>query len=222
MSTTIRVVLTADGSHTLVNGDLEKSYHSVYGARQESQRVYVELGLLPAFERFPTEQIELFEMGFGSGLNALLTLREAEEHQRLVHYVAIDTDPVPAAEARQLNFDQLLGTSYLNALHEAPWNQAVSITPYFTLEKRQARLQDFDTDQRFHLIYFDAFSPTSQPELWEADIFTKLAGFLLPGGLLTTYCSKSIVQRAMRAGGLTVEKHSGPRHKRDVLRAVKI
>lgn len=218
----MRVVLTADGSHTLVNGDLEKSYHSVYGARQESQRVYVELGLLPAFERFPAGPVELFEMGFGSGLNALLTLREAEEHQRPVHYVAIDTDPVPAVEARRLNFDQLLGTSYLNALHEAPWNEVVSITPYFTLEKRQTRLQDFDTDHRFHLIYFDAFSPTSQPELWEAAIFTKLAGFLLPGGLLTTYCSKSIVQRAMRAGGLTVEKHSGPRHKRDVLRAVKI
>ncbi|QJD78305.1 tRNA (5-methylaminomethyl-2-thiouridine)(34)-methyltransferase MnmD [Spirosoma rhododendri] len=221
MSTTIRVAMTADGSHTLVNGDFEKSYHSVYGALQESQRVYIELGLLPAFERFPANPITLFEMGFGSGLNALLTLREAEQHQRPVHYVAIDTDPVPSSETQQLNFDQLLGTHHLDALHEAPWNTVVAITPYFTLEKRQSRLQDFDTDQRFHLVYFDAFSPTSQPELWEADMFGKLAGFLLPGGLLTTYCSKSVVQRAMRTAGLTVEKHSGPHYKRNVLRAVK-
>lgn len=221
MSTAVRVIMTADGSHTLVNGDLEKSYHSVYGAWQESQRVYIELGLLPAFDRFAAEPINLFEMGFGSGLNALLTLREAGRHQRPVHYVAIDNQPVPLTEARQLNYDQLLGTAELTALHEAPWNEAVSITPFFTLEKRQVCLQEFETPWRFQLSYFDAFSPTSQPELWEVDIFSKLAGFLLPGGLLTTYCSKSVVQRAMRAAGLTVEKHSGPRHKRDVLRAIK-
>lgn len=221
MNTAIRVIMTADGSHTLVNGDLEKSYHSVYGAWQESQRVYIELGLFPAFDRFAAEPINLFEMGFGSGLNALLTLREAERLHRPVHYVSIDTEPVPLAEARRLNYDQLLATTQLAALHEAPWNEAVAITPFFTLEKRQVSLQEFDTEQQFQLIYFDAFSPTSQPELWEAAMFSKLAGFLLPGGLLTTYCSKSIVQRAMRAAGLTVEKHSGPRHKRDVLRAVK-
>ena len=216
-----RLMLTADGSHTVVNQALDKPYHSIHGAYQESQRVYIELGLLAAFELFANQPLRVFEMGFGTGLNALLTAREAQARQRQVAYTAIDAYPLSEADARQLNYDALLGTVYLPALHESTWNEPVAVNPYFNLTKLESRLQDLQTADRFHLIYYDAFAPTAQPELWEPDIFRQLAGLLMPGGLLTTYCSRSYVQRNMRAAGLTVEKHPGPAHKRDILRAVK-
>lgn len=221
MNPTVRVVPTADGSHTVLNETLGKPYHSVHGAIQESQRVYIEVGLLAAFDKFPVEELRVFEMGFGTGLNALLTIREAERHQRRVHYVAIDAHPLPLVEARQLNYDELLGTAYLPSLHESPWGQPLAISSCIGLTKLAGILQELQTEDRFHLIYYDAFAPSAQPELWEPAIFGQLANLLLPGGMLTTYCSKSYVQRNMRAAGLTVEKHPGPYGKRDILRAVR-
>ena len=221
MKADIRLVLTADGSHTAVNPGLDKTYHSIHGAYQESQRVYIELGLLTAFETFTDQTLRVFEMGFGTGLNALLTAREAQNRCLRVMYTAVDAYPLSPTDARQLNYDELLGTAYLPALHESAWNEPVAVNPYFSLTKLESRLQDLQTADRFHLIYYDAFAPTAQPELWEPDIFRKVADLLLPGGLLTTYCSKSYVQRNMRAAGLIVEKHPGPAHKRDILRAIK-
>lgn len=221
MKAEIRLMVTADGSHTVISQALEKPYHSIHGAYQESQRVYIELGLLAAFEKFPDNELSVFEMGFGTGLNALLTAREALTHQRRVNYTTIDAYPMALDDARQLNYDDFLGTAYLPMLHESPWNQPISINPYFTLTKLEGHLQELSIDTRFHLIYYDAFAPTAQPELWEPEIFAQMTALLLPGGLLTTYCSRSYVQRNMRLAGLTVEKHSGPMHKRDVLRAVK-
>lgn len=221
MKSTVRVIPTADGSHTVFNETFGKPYHSVHGAIQESQRVYIEIGLLAAFEKFPDQEITIFEMGFGTGLNALLTAREADLHQRRVNYVGIDAYPLPLQESRQLNYDTLLDTGYLPDLHESPWQEPLVISPYFTLTKLEGTLQDLKTQKQFHLIYYDAFAPSAQPELWEPDVFQQLAMLLLPAGMMTTYCSKSYVQRNMRAAGLTVEKHPGPYGKRDILRAVK-
>jgi tRNA U34 5-methylaminomethyl-2-thiouridine-forming methyltransferase MnmC len=218
--TETRIVLTHDGSSSVYNSEFNQHYHSVFGALQESQRIFIELGLQTAFERF--EQINAFEMGFGTGLNALLTVLEAEKFQRNVNYTAVETRPLTLGEAGQLNFDELLGSHFLNSLHEAPWNRPVAITPFFQLLKYETRLQDFQTEDRFNLVYFDAFAPEAQPELWELEIFEQLASMMDPGGLLTTYCSKSSVKRNLRAAGFLVEKHRGPAHKRDVLRAVKL
>ncbi len=221
MKADVRLMITADGSHTAVNQVLDKTYHSIHGAYQESQRVYIELGLLAAFEKFAGDELRVFEMGFGTGLNALLTAREAERHQRQVVYKAVDAFPMSLTDARQLNYDELLGTSYVSKLHEAPWSEPVDINPYFTLTKIESRLENLCLSEYFHLIYYDAFAPTAQPELWEEPIFQQMANLLLPDGILTTYCSRSYVQRNMRAAGLTVEKHPGPLHKRDILRAVR-
>ena len=220
MKADIRVVMTADGSHTILNETLGKPYHSVYGAWQESQRVYIDVGLQEAFAKFSGD-LHVFEMGFGTGLNALLTAREADRHQRRVLYTAIDSDPLPQTEAHQLNYDELLNTTYLLKMHDSLWDESVEISPTFELTKINSSLQNLRIPDRFHLIYYDAFAPSSQPELWEPEIFQQMADLLLPGGLLTTYCSKSYVQRNMRAAGLVVEKHDGPHHKRDILRAVK-
>ena len=221
MKSTVRVVPTADGSSTVFNETLGKPYHSIHGAIQESQRVYIEVGLLAALEKFPDQTLQVFEMGFGTGLNALLTNAEAERQQRRINYVAIDDYPLPLLEAEQLNYDQLLGTTILPVLHQSPWGEPVTVNPYMKLTKLAGQLQSLVLPAQFHLIYYDAFAPSSQPELWESAIFEQLASSLLPGGMLTTYCSKSYVQRNMRSAGLTVEKHPGPFGKRDILRAVK-
>ena len=221
MKADVRLLITADGSHTAVNNEFDKPYHSIHGAYQESQRVYIELGLRAAFSKFHEDELRIFEMGFGTGLNTLLTAYEAAGHQRRVHYTSIDAYPMAAEDTRFLNFDEKLGTSLLSAIHESPWNEPTLINPYFTLTKIECLLQEWQTADRFHLIYYDAFTPTAQPELWESKIFMKLAALLLPGGMLTTYCSRSYVQRNMQAAGLTVEKHSGPLYKRNIIRAVK-
>jgi tRNA U34 5-methylaminomethyl-2-thiouridine-forming methyltransferase MnmC len=221
MKSTVRVVPTADGSSTVFNETLGKPYHSIHGAIQESQRVYIEVGLLAALEKFPDQTLQVFEMGFGTGLNALLTNAEAERQQRRINYVAIDAYPLPLLEAEQLNYDQLLGTTILPVLHQSPWGEPVTVNPYMKLTKLAGQLQSLVLPAQFHLIYYDAFAPSSQPELWESAIFEQLASSLLPGGMLTTYCSKSYVQRNMRSAGLTVEKHPGPFGKRNILRAVK-
>jgi tRNA U34 5-methylaminomethyl-2-thiouridine-forming methyltransferase MnmC len=222
MNADIRLLITADGSHTVISKEFDKPYHSIHGAYQESQRVYIELGLLATFAKFHEEELRVFEMGFGTGLNTLLTAHEAAKHQKRVNYTSIDGYPMVAEDTCLLNFDEQLGTSLLPPIHESPWNKPVLITPYFTLTKIECLLQEWQTTDRFHLIYYDAFAPTAQPELWEPAIFVQLAALLVPGGMLTTYCSRSYVQRNMRAAGLAVEKHSGPMHKRDVIRAIKI
>jgi len=221
MKADVRLMITADGSHTAVNQTLDKTYHSIHGAFQESQRVFIESGLWAAFAAFPDSVIHIFEMGFGTGLNALLTAHEAYKHNRQVLYTTVEAYPMALADAQQLNYDQLLGTSYLNQLHESTWGEPIVISPNFTLTKLESNLQDINLTEHFHLIYYDAFAPTAQPELWEAELFQQMATLLLPEGMLTTYCSKSYVQRNLRAAGLTVEKHPGPPHKRDILRAIK-
>jgi len=213
-----RLVVTGDGSHSVWNAEVGQHYHSIFGARQESERVFIELGLQEAWNRFP--QVSILEMGFGTGLNALLTLQEAGRKQLPVRYTTIEAFPLPADEARQLNFDELLGTDQLAALHEARWQSWQPLTPTFSLFKHRGRLQDFRPDDRYNLVYYDAFAPEGQPELWTADIFRQIAGYLLPGGLLTTYCSKGYVQRNLKAAGFRVEKHPGPPRKREVLRAI--
>jgi len=183
--------------------------------------VYIEVGLIAALAKFPDDELRIFEMGFGTGLNALLTAREAEQHQRRIHYVAIDAFPLPLTDAIQLNYDALLGTNWLRSMHESSWGKTETINSYFRLTKLVGLLEELQTEDQYHLIYYDAFAPSAQPELWQPGIFGQMANFLVPGGMLTTYCAKSYVQRNMRASGLMVEKHTGPLHKRDILRAVK-
>ncbi len=217
--TNVRLVLTDDGSHSVYNEDIGQHYHSIFGAHQESQRVFIELGLAYAFTQFK-EDLHVFEMGFGTGLNALLTANEALKHQRRVVYTTVESLPLPLEAAHRLNFDELLGTYWLKALHDTPWEQRTPVNEWLTLSKHRSQIQDFQTDARFHLVYYDAFAPEGQPELWTEEIFQKMASMMLPGGVLTTYCSKSAVQRNLKSAGFTVEKHIGPARKREVLRAI--
>jgi tRNA U34 5-methylaminomethyl-2-thiouridine-forming methyltransferase MnmC len=211
--------LTADGSHTIALPDAGITYHSHHGAVGESRHVFIEAGLQPLF-RSATVPIAILEVGFGTGLNALLTLQEARQHQHSVLYTAIELLPLSPAEISQLNYGECLQDQpgFL-AIHQACWEEAVAIDPYFTVKKIKTSLLTLKGINNFACIYFDAFSPTHQPELWTEAVFQQMYQLLLPGGLLVTYCSKSVVRKAMMAAGFRVEKIPGPWGKREMVRA---
>ena len=215
-----RLVLTEDGSHTLFDPRFDQHYHSIHGSVQESYRIFIELGIDPFLDN--SKEIRVFEMGLGTGLNALLTWQWAEAHRRPVHYVSIEAYPVSEQEAEQLNYETLMGLPGPDKIHQAPWGTPVPLSPYFTFLKHQTLLQDYAAGGTlFDVVYYDAFAPRTQPELWTAETFAHVATFTRSGGHLVTYCAKSDVQRALRSAGFRVEKHRGPWRKRHVLRGVR-
>lgn len=217
------IIITADGSVTIAIPQLNVTYHSKHGAIQESMHVFIEAGLKPLLNQ--QETINLFEMGFGTGLNALLTLIEAEKHQQKINYQTVEAFPLEKEIVAGLNYCEQLHQPQLKPLfeqlHASPWNQSINLTPWFTLQKDHTTLFNLSTAQLFNLIYYDAFAPNAQPELWTVDAFTQLFNMLTAGGILVTYCSKGDVRRAMQAAGFSIEKIPGPPGKREMVRARK-
>lgn len=206
--------ITKDGSSTLYSAQFDQHYHSVHGAVQESQHVFLEMGLAQCQQDRP---IRILEMGFGTGLNALMTAMQAAMP---VHYLSLEAFPISPAQQSELNYGKLLQAEQLfESLHAAAWNTSVEITPTFTLEKREELLKDFEGTTQIDLVYWDAFAPGAQPELWTEEVFSCVLGWMNPGGILTTYCAKGDVRRAMIAAGFEVEKVPGPPGKREMLRA---
>lgn len=221
------IIITTDGSHSIAIPEMGVTYHSTHGAIQESMHVFIASGY-----RFITEKMKapaavaIFEMGFGTGLNALLTLIEAEKNQQPVYFETIEAFPLDASISSQLNYAALLQRPDLQTaferLHSCGWNTVVAISPYFSIKKIPGPLTAHTPPaNHFSIIYFDAFAPDIQPALWTQTIFEKLCNCMQAGGVLTTYCSKSIVRKAMAAAGLAVEKIPGPPHKREMVRAFK-
>lgn len=218
-------IITKDGSNTISIPEMNVTYHSHHGAIQESMHVYINAGLKYAADMLEMTDIFIFEMGFGTGLNALLTLIEAEKEQRKIHYTTVELFPLQADEIILLNYFEQLQSKDLKPvfqqLHQCEWEKDISISPFFTLKKIRIDLFNLSTYQPFNLIYYDAFAPSAQPHLWTKDVFEKLYNMLLPGGILVTYCSKSDVRRAMQAAGFIVKKIQGPRGKREMVRCRK-
>jgi len=215
------IKLTEDGSHTIYIPELNEHYHSTHGAIQEAIHVYINAGL-----NFSDKNpIRLLEIGFGTGLNAYLTLAEAEKNNRSIIYHSIERYPVEKEQLEILNYPDLIDFENQNLfekLHEAKWNVSVDISENFKLKKINDDLKKINFSDRYDLIYFDAFAPDIQPELWTVDIFKKLYSCLNPNAILLTYCSKGIVKRALRASGFEVKRLAGPPGKHHILRASKI
>ncbi|MEO8404637.1 MAG: tRNA (5-methylaminomethyl-2-thiouridine)(34)-methyltransferase MnmD [Chitinophagaceae bacterium] len=218
------IILTEDGSHTVSVPEMNVTYHSVHGAIQESMHVFIDAG----FRQFSDQaELRIFEMGFGTGLNALLTLIEAEKTKQQIDYTSIELFPLQAKEIGKLNYCGQLNCKDLEPvftqLHQCDWEKEIQITEHFTLQKLNTSLSAFNpsTLQPFHLIYYDAFAPSAQPELWTTEIFEKLYNLLNNKGALVTYCSKGGVRRAMKAAGFAIEKIPGPPYKREMVRARK-
>jgi tRNA U34 5-methylaminomethyl-2-thiouridine-forming methyltransferase MnmC len=164
-------------------------------------------------------------MGFGTGLNAFLTLAESLQHNQPVWYDTIEAYPLPPQTWQALNFAQVSGRGYLQPLfqkmHEANWDETLPLADVFTLTKHSCRIEQYQTNRQYDVVYFDAFAPEDQPELWTEDLFCNIARMMSPGGALVTYCSKGGVRRALKAAGLQVEKLKGPAGKREIVRASK-
>lgn len=228
-----KLIITGDGSHSIsitempshAGTDGTVTYHSIHGAIQESMHVFIEAGFRYVINCSTTKQLNLLEIGFGTGLNALLTLMEAQGTGMNIYYEALEPYPLNEEEVKSLNYCLQLNRPDLREIfermHNCEWDKEVAIIDNFTLSKKNIKLLNFSTHQLFNLIYFDAFAPAVQPELWTKEVFDKLYGMMAANGILVTYCSKSDVRRAMQAAGFSVEKIPGPPHKREMLRAVK-
>lgn len=217
----IELEQTADGSYTLFVPELDEHYHSIKGALTESKHIFIDMGL----KYHPSSEPRILEIGFGTGLNAFLTLLEADIAQRNIHYTTIERYPVGEDIVHRLAYPELICPQRSNdfyALHTAAWNIDVALTPYFTLHKIEGDFTNYDFQGIFDLIYFDAFAPEKQPEMWSQKLFDTLYAHLAPGGVLTTYCAKGIVRRMLQASGFTVERLPGPPGgKREILRGKK-
>jgi len=217
-----KVIITKDGSHSISIPEMNVTYHSIHGAIQESKHVFIEAGLRYASELFNRlGPLHILEVGFGTGLNALLTLIEADKIKMNVHYSALELYPLTQQEYNFLNYCEALNVSLQNVfeqLHECVWEKEAHILPNFSLFKTNQSLLNFTTDQFYDLVYFDAFAPSSQPELWTKQVFEKLYAMMSSNGILVTYCSKGDVRRAMQSAGFAVEKIRGPVGKREMIR----
>ncbi len=217
----MEVQLTADGSHTLYIPELDEHYHSVNGAIQESLHVYVKSGL----NHCKKQQINLLEFGFGTGLNAFLALVEAEKRNlEIINYTTLEKYPLPASIYSQLNYTKEFPIEfhrYFEKIHTCEWEDFVEISDKFRIKKIQTDFSGFRFTDKYDVIFYDAFAPDKQPDVWSQEIFDELFNHTNPEGILTTYCAKGKIRRMMQSAGFITERIPGPPGKREMLRAIR-
>jgi len=220
-----KIIKTDDGSVTIHLPEWNEQYHSKHGAVQEARHVFLRMGLHHLLESSSSKNISVLEIGFGTGLNAFLTLLEAEKLKLKITYTGVEAYPVPPEEVKMLNYPETIqameNSGLFSKLHTSDWGQDVTISPNFSLNKIQKKFAEIEDDNLYDLIYFDAFGARVQPELWTEEIFNKMFKALKTKGILVTYAAKGSVRRAMIASGFQVQKLPGPPGKREMLRAVK-
>jgi len=212
--------ITEDGSHTLFVPEIDECYHSTHGAIQESQHIFIEAGI----KQCQKEKIKILEIGFGTGLNAFLTLLEAERSEKQIQYTSLELYPVEIEKALQLNYPEMLAPEkrlVFEEMHTAEWNIEIPISSFFKLIKIETDFTGYVLEEQFDVVFFDAFSPEKQPEMWSEVLFEKIYAHCNQGAVLTTYCAKGIVRRAMQAAGFVVDRLPGPPGKREMLRGKK-
>ena len=216
------IFLTADGSTSFHLPQWNEQYHSKHGAIQEAYHVFIHSGL-DLFAENST--VSILEIGLGTGLNAFITFLEQQKRNLIVNYVGVEKYPLKKEEILLLNYPSALKVikfqSVFNQIHHSKWEEPIAIDKNFTLTKRQQDFKDISDNNKFDLIYFDAFGARVQPELWTEERFKQMYDALKPNGVLVTYSAKGSVRRAMIAVGFTVEKIPGPIGKREMLRAIK-
>lgn len=221
----MKLITTSDGSHSVYSDKFNAAYHSQHGAIQESQHVFIKSGLQYFLQFNQPETLRIFEMGFGTGLNAFLTFLEMQDNPIPVEYTAVEQYPLPEEVYVSLNYIDLLHAEKYNAvfekMHKCEWNGFCTITGKFALRKLNSQLQDLTHNQKYYLIFFDAFAHTAQPELWSQEIFSTLFYAMETNGVLVTYSAKGQVRRNLQAAGFKVERIQGPPGKREMLRAIK-
>jgi len=220
-----KVIQTADGSATIYIEELNEHYHSKHGAIQEALHVYIKSGLFFFVQNNEAQKVNILEIGFGTGLNTLLTLMEVEHLKIDVNYIGVEAFPVDQEVLTQLNYSEISGQKdnpFFDFIHRSQWEDTTQISKYFQLTKRCQKFEDITDIHTFDLIYYDAFGPRVQPELWGETMFSKMYKALKANGTLVTYSAKGSVRRSLQSVGFSVEKIPGPPGKREMLRAVKL
>jgi tRNA U34 5-methylaminomethyl-2-thiouridine-forming methyltransferase MnmC len=220
----IKIFTTNDGSHTLQSEQFGVSYHSVHGAIRESNHVFIQNGL-----RMLTvlgQKVRILELGFGTGLNAFLTYLESVQRDLRVYYQTIEAYPINIQLVHQLNYPQLLNATEFQKdflqLHQVDWDKNLKLGATFRFQKRSCKFEDIDYTSEFDIVYFDAFGPAAQPELWTLDMMKKVHQALRKEGVLVTYCAQGQFKRHLKELGFVVERLPGPPGKREMTRAIKL
>jgi tRNA U34 5-methylaminomethyl-2-thiouridine-forming methyltransferase MnmC len=215
-------VITEDGSHTIYLPEMDEHYHSTHGAIQESLHIYINQGLFQVTK----QEISILEIGFGTGLNAYLTYAFGDHKKLNISYFSIEKYPLPEIDYLKLNYPSKIFPEYSDVfekIHSSKWDSVVKISPEFSLQKVHADLLSFDFNclPQFDLVYYDAFAPGKQPEMWTDEIIQKVASAVKKDGILVTYCAKGSVRRAFLAAGFQMERIPGPTGKKEILRGKK-
>lgn len=219
----LQIIITQDGSPTIQLEQAGATYHSRYGAVRESLHVFIEAGLF--YRSISKKDLNILEIGFGTGLNAFLTVLEGERLGLNIHYTAIDRYPLELTTAAKLDYAGFLHQPELHSLflrlHEADWNAERPISDRFTLLKLQQKAEEWQGNEQVDLIYYDAFAPAEQPELWTEPVLLSMYEALVEGGVLVTYCAKSDFKRTLKSIGFEVTPLPGAPGKREMTRARK-
>jgi tRNA U34 5-methylaminomethyl-2-thiouridine-forming methyltransferase MnmC len=215
------IITTADGSSTIHLADWDETYHSRHGAIQEAYHVFIKNGL--SLLNRPT--LSILEIGFGTGLNAFITLLEGSKNRTNIHYTGVEAHPVVESEIGKLNYLQALHAEdhaqEFNHMHRSDWERDIAISTCFVLRKQKKDFATISDIEKYDLVYYDAFGARVQPELWTEPLFLKMFNAMKSGGVLVTYAAKGSVRRAMQSVGFKVERLPGPPGKREMLRATK-
>lgn len=221
----IKIITTEDGSHSLYNKELNETYHSFHGAVQESKHVFIKNGLDNLLEKGKTE-INIFEVGFGTGLNALLAADWSQKNEAYIKYDGIEAFPISEEQASQLNYPSLIKgeniKEYFHLLHEKSWNERHKANNFFSFKKIHQSLKEYPiANDRYDIIFFDAFAPNKQSEMWELDILSKIYQSMKTDGIFVTYCAQGQLKRNLKSLNMVVETLSGPPGKKEMVRSVK-
>jgi len=222
----IKIIETKDGSHSLLNETLNETYHSTHGAIQESLHIFIQNGIAFFVNKNNGEDVTIFEVGFGTGLNALLALKFATENKIKINYHSIETFPIDATVVCQLNYPDLISfpdsKDWFQKIHSGAWGESAAINAFFSIKKTKQSIHEIKLPvETFEIIFFDAFAPAKQPDMWEFPVLEKVTQALKPSGVLVTYCAKGQLKRDLKSLGLEVETLPGPPGKREMVRGLK-
>ena len=220
-----KIIISEDGSHTIELIGKNEQYHSTHGAIQESKHVYIQHGLARISQN--KQQINILEVGMGTGLNVLLSYQYALKNQLHINYTAIEAYPLENKIWNQLNYAKLIEdkndlSAIYHKIHISEWNKELLLNDQFHMKKINRPIQETQLkDNYFDLVYFDAFNPDLEPQLWSAEVFSNLYHSMKMDSLLSTYSTKGIIKRALKSCGFSIEKKPGPPGKREILNAIK-